>query len=188
MTSAAGAAASASTVGQRSSQRCQRGKTRSTCVCCDMTSLTRIAYGSRVLRQGRSRPCSANQASRRSSTARTYLVGIIPRMRRLIVFAGILILVVAIGGSYYESTHRFGGSVRGTSTEFDPTQTVSAPPAGSIVSPMFGGVSQHLHVGVGKIRPPFRRDWVSNGTSLVEFPPAVAFHYLYYAALNGNLL
>jgi outer membrane protein assembly factor BamB len=110
-------------------------------------------------------------------------------MRRLIVVAGILILVGAIGASYYESTHRFGGSVRGTSTEFDPTQTVAAPPrAGQIVSPMFGGVPQHLHVGVGKVRPPFHLDWVSGGTSLVEFPPAIAFHYLYYAALDGNLI
>jgi len=111
-------------------------------------------------------------------------------MRRLIVVAGILILVGGIGAAYYESTHRFGGSVRGTSTEFDSTQTVAAPRArvGSIVSPMFGGEAQHLHVGVGKIRPPFRLDWVSGGTSLVEFPPAVAFHYLYYAALNGNLI
>jgi outer membrane protein assembly factor BamB len=110
-------------------------------------------------------------------------------MRRLIVVAAILVLVGAIGASYYESTHRFGGSVRGTSTEFDPTRTVAAPPAaGQIVSPMFGGEPQHLHVGVGKVRPPFRLDWVSGGTSLVEFPPAIAFHYLYYAALDGNLI
>jgi outer membrane protein assembly factor BamB len=109
-------------------------------------------------------------------------------MRRLIIFAGVLILLVGIAGSYYESTHRFGGSVKGTSTEFDPTQTVAAPRAGSIVSPMFGGVAQHLHVGVGKVRPPFRLDWVDGGTSLVEFPPAIAFHYLYYAALDGNLI
>ena len=115
--------------------------------------------------------------------------GIIRRMRRLIVVAGILILVGAIGASYYESTHRFGGSVKGTSTEFDPTQTVSAPSSGGqIVSPMFGGQPQHLHVGVGKVRPPFRLDWISGGTSLVEFPPAIAFHYLYYAALDGNLI
>ena len=53
---------------------------------------------------------------------------------------------------------------------------------------MFGGEPQHLHVGVGKVRPPFRRDWVTGGTSLVEFPPAIAFHYLYYASLNGNLI
>src|SRR5437867_8997078 len=120
MTSAVDAAANASTVGQRSSQACQRGMTRSTCVCCDITSLTRIAYGSRVLRHGRSRPCWANQASSRSSTARTYRVGIIPRMRRLLVLAGVLILLGGIAAAYYESKHRFEGSVHGTSTEFDP--------------------------------------------------------------------
>jgi outer membrane protein assembly factor BamB len=109
-------------------------------------------------------------------------------MRRLLVVVGILILFAAIGAAYYESTHRFGGSVRGTSTEFDRTQRVAAPPAGSLVSPMFGGEPQHLHVGIGKVRPPFRRDWVTGGTSLVEFPPALAFHYLYYASLNGNLI
>src|SRR5215471_12448311 len=189
MTSAAGAAASVSTVGQRSSQRCQRGTTRSTCVCCDMTSLTRIAYGSRVFRQGRSRPCSVNQASSRSSTARTYRAGIILRMRRLLVVVGVLILLAAaIGAAYYESTHRFGGSVRGTSTEFVATQTVAAPSVGSILSPMFGGEPQHLHVGIGNVRPPFRLDWVTGGTSLIEFPPAIAFHYLYYASLNGDLI
>ena len=109
-------------------------------------------------------------------------------MRRLLVVAGILILLGAIGTAYWQSTHRFGGSVRGTTTEFESTQTVPASKAGSLVSPMFGGQPQHLHVGVGKVRPPFRRDWVAGGTSLVEFPPAIAFHYLYYAALNGNLI
>jgi len=112
-------------------------------------------------------------------------------MRRLLVVVGVLILLAGgIGAAYYESTHRYGGSVRGTSTEFDPTQTVSPPQpsAGSLISPMFGGVPQHLHVGVGKLRPPFRRDWVSGGTSLIEFPPAIGFHYLYYASLNGDLI
>jgi outer membrane protein assembly factor BamB len=109
-------------------------------------------------------------------------------MRRLLAVAGILILLGAIGAAYWESTHRYGGSVRGTTTEFEPTQTVPAPKAGPLVSPMFGDQPQHLHVGVGKVRPPFRRDWVTGGTSLVEFPPAIAFHYLYYAALNGNLI
>ena len=35
---------------------------------------------------------------------------------------------------------------------------------------MFGGEPQHLHVGVGKVRPPFRLDWVSGGTSLDRVP------------------
>jgi len=111
-------------------------------------------------------------------------------MRRLLVVAGVLILLAGIGAAYYESTHRFGGSVRGTTTEFAPAATVAPPQPSksSLVSPVFGGVPQHLHVGVGKVRPPFRRDWVTGGTSLVEFPPAIAFHYLYYASLNGNLI
>jgi outer membrane protein assembly factor BamB len=111
-------------------------------------------------------------------------------MLRLLAVAGILVLLAGIGAAYYESTHRFGGSVKGTTTEFDPTKTVAPPPArrGSIVSPMFGGVPQHLHVGVGKVRPPYRLDWVAGGSSLVEFPPAIGFNYLYYASLNGNLI
>jgi outer membrane protein assembly factor BamB len=111
--------------------------------------------------------------------------------RRLLVALGVLIVLAAVGGgaAYYMSKHRYGGNVKGSSTvEFDPTQTVASPHQQPLVSPMFGGVPQHLHVGVGRVRPPFRRVWVSGGTSLIEFPPAVAFHYLYYASLNGNLI
>ena len=46
----------------------QRGITRSTCVCCSITSLTRIAYGSFVSLQGDRARSSANQARRSSST------------------------------------------------------------------------------------------------------------------------
>ncbi len=109
-------------------------------------------------------------------------------MRRLLVVAGVLILLAGAGTAYYASKHRYGGNVRGSSTEFEPTQTVAPPKPDALVSPMFGGEPQRLHVGVGHVRPPFRRDWVSGGTALVEFPPAIAFDYLYYASLNGNLI
>src|SRR5689334_14297527 len=111
--------------------------------------------------------------------------------RRLLAVVGVLILLAAVGGvaGYYLFKHdRYGGNVKGSSVEYVPTQTVAVPAPGPFVSPMFGGVPQHLHVGVGRVRPPFRRVWVSGGTSLIEFPPAVAFHYLYYASLNGNLI
>ena len=55
MTSAGEAAASDSMSGHRSIQASQRGTTRATWVCWSMTSETRIAYGSRVFRHGRSR-------------------------------------------------------------------------------------------------------------------------------------
>ncbi|HET8752566.1 MAG TPA: PQQ-binding-like beta-propeller repeat protein [Gaiellaceae bacterium] len=109
-------------------------------------------------------------------------------MRRLLLAAGVLIVLAGAGTAYYVSKHRYGGNVRGSSTEFDPARTVAPPQPGPLVSPQFGGVPQRLHVGVGHVRPPFRLDWVSGGTSLVEFPPAIAFRYLYYAALNGNLV
>jgi outer membrane protein assembly factor BamB len=111
--------------------------------------------------------------------------------RRLLIALGVLIVLAAVGGgaAYYLSKHRFGGNVTGSSTvEFDPTQTVASPHRQPLVSPMFGGVPQHLHVGIGHVRPPFRLVWTSGGTSLVEFPPAIAFHYLYYASLNGNMI
>ena len=53
---------------------------------------------------------------------------------------------------------------------------------------MFGGGPDRVHVGVGHVRPPFQLAWQANGTSLVEFPPALAFHYLYYANLAGDLI
>ncbi len=110
-------------------------------------------------------------------------------MRRLLVLAGVLVLLGGAATAYYVTQHRYGGNVMGSSTEYDPTRTVAPPPATStIVSPMFGGGPQHLHVGVGGVRPPYRLDWVSGGSALVEFPPAIAFHYLYYANLNGNLM
>lgn len=110
-------------------------------------------------------------------------------MRRLLAAAGVLIVLAGAAAAYLTLRHRFGGNVRGSSVEYVPTQTVAPPsPRESLVSPLFGGVPQRLHVAAGRLRPPYRLDWVSGGTSLVEFPPAIGFHYLYYASLNGNLI
>src|SRR5215472_15981352 len=142
--------------------------------------------------RGRARgttPAADPPPGERSAPGRRRAQASFRRMRRLLVAVSVLILLVGAGTAYYVSKHRLGGDVLGSSTEeFDPSQTVAPPAHSSIISPMFCGVPQHLHVGVGRIRPPFRRLWVSGGTSLVEFPPAVAFHYLYYASLNRNFI
>src|SRR5579885_2436621 len=44
--------------------------TVATWVCCSMTSLTQMRYGSRLWRQGRSRWARSNQASKRGATQR----------------------------------------------------------------------------------------------------------------------
>jgi outer membrane protein assembly factor BamB len=113
----------------------------------------------------------------------------IGRMRRLLVAAGLLIVLAGAATAYYVSKHRFPGDVHGSSSEFNTTQTVAPPKSGSgLVSPMFGVVPEHLHVGAGDVRPPYKLDWVSGGTSLIEFPPAVAYGYLYYATFAGNFI
>ena len=109
--------------------------------------------------------------------------------RRFIVVAVVVILLAGAAAAYYVTKHRFGGNVVGSSTGFVSTQTVQPPSPGSgLVSPMFGGVPERLHVGDGHVHPPFRLDWTAEGTSLIEFPPAVAYHYLYFATLSGNFI
>lgn len=111
-------------------------------------------------------------------------------MRRFLVAVGVLILVLVAGAAtaYYVTKHHLGQTVIGSSSGFDTTQTEPPPRhRPGVASPMFGVGPDHLHVGVGHVRPPFRLDWTANGGSLVEFPPAVAFHHLYYATFSGNL-
>lgn len=110
-------------------------------------------------------------------------------MRRFLVVVGILILAAGAAAAYYVTKHRFGGDVLGSTSGFIPTQTVPTPShRGGLVSPMYGVGPEHSHVGVGHVRPPFRLDWTANGSRLVEFPPALAFHNLYYATLSGKLI
>ena len=63
-TSSSGVAANVEGSGQRSINACHLGNTRSICVCWDMTSITRIDHGSRVLRHGRSRRDVVLQSAR----------------------------------------------------------------------------------------------------------------------------
>src|SRR4051812_26610177 len=100
--------------------------------------------------------------------------------RRLLIAAGVLILILAAGAAsaYFVTKHRFGGTKLGSSSGYVSTEisTQAAPRSshrGGIVSPMFGVGPEHLHIGVGHVRPPFRLDWTANGKSLIEFPPAV---------------
>src|SRR3974377_574384 len=97
-------------------------------------------------------------------------------MRRLLLVAGLLILLAGAATAYEVSKHRFGPNVKGSSsTEFVPTQTAPPPYKGVLPAPMFGAGPQRLHVAAGSVRPPLGQEWVTGGLSLVEFPPAIGF-------------
>ncbi|HUJ55228.1 MAG TPA: PQQ-binding-like beta-propeller repeat protein [Gaiellaceae bacterium] len=111
-------------------------------------------------------------------------------MRRLLIVAGAFVLLAGIAAGVYEARHPFGGSVLGSPTvEFDRARTVPTRPADTAIPvPMFGGVPQRVHVGIGRVRPPFRLDWVIGGRAFIEFPPSIGFHRLYYANAQGDLI
>ena len=111
-------------------------------------------------------------------------------MRRALILAALLVLAVGIAAGVYESRNPFGGSVVGSPTEeFSPGAIASAPTATDpLPSPMFGVEPQRLHLAAGFLRPPFHLEWVAGGKALIEFPPAVAFHRLYYANADGDLI
>ena len=88
--------------------------------------------------------------------------------RRYLVVAALVILLGGAGSAWYLTRNRFGGDVLGSSSGFNSTQTIRPPkPHEGIVSPMFGVGPEHLHIGVGHVRPPFRLDWTANGKSLI---------------------
>jgi outer membrane protein assembly factor BamB len=61
--------------------------------------------------------------------------------------------------------------------------------AGKIEWPTFGYDVERLRVAPEtRLRPPFRRVWVAGGRSLLEFPPALAFHRLYLADAAGDVV
>jgi len=111
-------------------------------------------------------------------------------VRRALILAALLVLAAGVAAGVYEYRHPFGGSLLGSpAVEFSPGRIASPPPASSSMpSPMFGGVPQRLHVGAGRLRPPFHLDWIAGGKALIEFPPAVAFGRLFLSNADGDLI
>lgn len=113
--------------------------------------------------------------------------------RKLLIAAAAAIVLIAAGvlaGLYVYRNH-LAASVRGSSTvEFVSTAAPQAPRLrGTIEWPNFGNGPEETHVGPSvSLRPPFKKDWVAGGSSLLEFPPAIGYHRLYYANGSGNLL
>ncbi len=103
--------------------------------------------------------------------------------RRLLVLAAAIALVAAgVAVAYVLAKQRAGRDVAGSSTkEFVTTAAPKPRPPATpgIVWPTYGFDNTRDRVSPYAHRPPYRQDWVFNGRSLLEFPPAVAYGRLY---------
>jgi outer membrane protein assembly factor BamB len=113
------------------------------------------------------------------------------RRKLLIAAAAAIVLVAGAAVALYLYKKHLSAGVQGSSTvEFVSTAAPKPPRIrGAIEWPNFGNGPQETHVGPSvAMRPPFRRDWVAGGASLLEFPPAVGYHRLFFANGSGSLL
>ncbi len=110
---------------------------------------------------------------------------------RKAVLAAAAVLVLAAGGltAFVLYRQHEGADVRGSSSvEFVPTEAPPPRRLDALTWPTFGFDAARLHVAVGVgLRPPFRRAWAAGGSSLIEFPPAIAYGRLYLANGGGLL-
>ena len=99
------------------------------------------------------------------------------------------VVVVALGAAAAVAVQRIGEmrNVHGSpSIEFTPTTEPEPPARAPLPWPMFGRDPART-ARSGGARPPFRRLWVAGGSTLIEFPPAVAYGRLYYADGGGRV-
>ena len=111
-------------------------------------------------------------------------------MKRVLLVAGAVVLLAAVGAglAYYLHIKHASRDVKGSSTiEFVTTQAAPPPPKEpGIVWPTYGHDPERQHFANGMVlAPPFRTAWMFRAQALVEFPPAIAYHRLFFSNNEG---
>jgi outer membrane protein assembly factor BamB len=114
----------------------------------------------------------------------------LPKRARWIA-AGLIALLVALAlGGYLYERHRTG-SIYHPHARFIPQPTPALPARGPERSawPFYGYSRAHTRFfpAPARVFPPFRRLWVRNGGSLLEFPPSLYGDHIFQLADNGVL-
>jgi outer membrane protein assembly factor BamB len=112
--------------------------------------------------------------------------------KALIALAAVAVLAAAVLGGFVLYREHQSRDVRGSPTEeFGTTQQPTPPPRPATVKipwPMYGfDAARRRAPGGMKVRPPYRPIWSFRAGHLVEFPPAVAYHLLFFANGKGTL-
>jgi outer membrane protein assembly factor BamB len=111
--------------------------------------------------------------------------------RVLLALGALLLLGVAGAGAAWWWNDRQTQDVRGSSTrEFITTEPTVTRPQEEIDTepwPIYGLTRERTRDAAEfRHRPPFRRDWVADGGSLLEFPPVIAYGRLYFSNSRGT--
>ena len=105
--------------------------------------------------------------------------------------AGVLILLVALGGAGFLYRKHQGRDIRGSSSvEFVKTEPKQAKEPPHVTWPMYGYDAARLRAPLAfKVHPPFRRApvWTFRARALLEFPPVIAYGRIYIVNNSGTV-
>ena len=105
--------------------------------------------------------------------------------------AGLVVLLVALGGAGFLYRKHQGRDIRGSSSvEFVQTEPKAAKEPVGVIWPMYGYDAARLRAPLGfKVHPPFRRApvWTFRAHALLEFPPAIAYSRIYIVNNSGTV-
>jgi len=110
--------------------------------------------------------------------------------RGLAILLALVVLAAAAAAAFLSYRHQLMHNIRGSTTEFVPTEPKpTPPPAPSLSWEMFGVDPSRRAVATfaADLRPPFRRVWTSGVPSLVEFPPVIGYGRLFFADGAGRI-
>ena len=110
-------------------------------------------------------------------------------MRRLLIVLAVVAVVVGGALAAYV-VHRLheGADVKGSTTiEYVTTEPTRKPPPAEVPWPTYGFSADRTRDVPITLAPPFRNVWRYQAGSLIEFPPAVGYHRLFFSTNGGTL-
>ena len=105
--------------------------------------------------------------------------------------AGLVILLVGLGGAGFLYRKHQGRDIRGSSSiEFVTTEPKAAKEPPGLTWPMYGYDAARLRAPLGfNVHPPYRRApvWTFRAGALLEFPPVIAYGRIYIVNNAGTV-
>jgi outer membrane protein assembly factor BamB len=111
--------------------------------------------------------------------------------RALLAVAVLLALLAGAAGAFVLYRIHQSRNIHGSTVEFTPSTVAKRTPneLKIVPWPLFGYTATGDRFATGiSVRPPFHRLWSSGGSTLLEFPPAIAYGRLYLLNAYGDLL